>query len=1055
MRILILLIFFLLVYDCKPQNEILLPKAKNGILDLRNWDFNEEANGIIPLDGEWEFHWMQLLDSKDFINNPISKPIYARIPGVWNQYNRTSQENTQALENNVFSNLEGKYGLASGIGYATYRLKILLPPNSKDEIFSLRSEEQRTAFKIFVDSKLLKSVGKVGKTELESIPKLMPATVLFISKGNEIELIMQVSNFHHRKGGILNRVYLGRVEEIQSFTNSKRAIDFSVAGILLIISLYHFIYWFVRKKDTLLLIFTLFSALILLRSLFIGEHLLEEFFSNLRYETAQFMKLIIIYWTPALGIHFFNLLFPNSFSRRSNQVSYFIAILFTGFAILAPIRILTFTGIIYVFLIPIFITYVFSIIWYSLLKWERYTIVSLLGVSVFLIFSIKDILIENELKAFVYYSPIGIISIVFSQAISLSMRFSNAFSEKEELLQTLDQKVITRTSELEFERQKAIKRMKEFEKYNEALARLTESKSIASGNLRKALEEITEIAADVLDVGRVCIWKFDRNIGIILSMDLFEKINNKHTEGLLFYEKDYPSYFKHLQENRILVIDDVYTSSMTIDIFKAYFETADIHAILNVSIWYAGNLRGFISFENRITKRNWTAEETNFATSIASLVSNAFESSEKHLAQIKEVWARAEIEILNEITVNLVESPSLDNALMFIFDHMMKMYGLELLVLYFIEDNTNKAIPYKARGKNVPEEIFNFVKSTKWDIAEDKSFLKKVIKRNKISTLSKVKLKKIELDIESSFVSRFGVKSVFAMPIIVRSQIVGIFVSYNFKKRLSFTKNQIESIARFGNQIAGIIQKGKILEETKIQKQEIEKLAESRKRLSMIGEMSSGIVHDIKNPMSTIKGFASMVMDSDLSVEKRNEYLDLIKREIDRLNDMTFEILDFSKGKVQFNFSVCEAEEFLDEVYHFLKIDFEYAGILFYIESSYKGKMSIDKDRIRRVIVNLANNAREAMSESRLDYTFNIRLSKEKDRFVFSLSDNGPGLSESIEGKIFEAFATEGKARGTGLGLFMSKWIIEQHGGNLTYTSDKNKGTDFFISLPEVIQGIN
>ena len=422
------------------------------------------------------------------------------------------------------------------------------------------------------------------------------------------------------------------------------------------------------------------------------------------------MKLIIIYWTPALGIHFFNLLFPNSFSRRSNQVSYFIAILFTGFAILAPIRILTFTGIIYVFLIPIFITYVFSIIWYSLLKWERYTIVSLLGVSVFLIFSIKDILIENELKAFVYYSPIGIISIVFSQAISLSMRFSNAFSEKEELLQTLDQKVITRTSELEFERQKAIKRMKEFEKYNEALARLTESKSIASGNLRKALEEITEIAADVLDVGRVCIWKFDRNIGIILSMDLFEKINNKHTEGLLFYEKDYPSYFKHLQENRILVIDDVYTSSMTIDIFKAYFETADIHAILNVSIWYAGNLRGFISFENRITKRNWTAEETNFAMSIASLVSNAFESSEKHLAQIKEVWARAEIEILNEITVNLVESPSLDNALMFIFDHMMKMYGLELLVLYFIEDNTNKAIPYKARGKNVPEEIFNFVK---------------------------------------------------------------------------------------------------------------------------------------------------------------------------------------------------------------------------------------------------------------------------------------------------------------------------------------------------------
>jgi signal transduction histidine kinase len=103
---------------------------------------------------------------------------------------------------------------------------------------------------------------------------------------------------------------------------------------------------------------------------------------------------------------------------------------------------------------------------------------------------------------------------------------------------------------------------------------------------------------------------------------------------------------------------------------------------------------------------------------------------------------------------------------------------------------------------------------------------------------------------------------------------------------------------------------------------QIEKLSESRKRLSIIGQMASGIVHDIKNPMSTIKSFAELVRGGNLSNIEKEEYLSYISREIDRLSDMTYEILDFSKGNIQLFIQNEFISKILNEVYEFLKIDF-------------------------------------------------------------------------------------------------------------------------------------
>lgn len=229
--------------------------------------------------------------------------------------------------------------------------------------------------------------------------------------------------------------------------------------------------------------------------------------------------------------------------------------------------------------------------------------------------------------------------------------------------------------------------------------------------------------------------------------------------------------------------------------------------------------------------------------------------------------------------------------------------------------------------------------------------------------------------------------------------------------------------------------------------QELEKLAESRKRLSTVGEMASGIVHDIKNPMTAIKAFADLAADSSVSEQDRKEYLAYIRREIDRLNDMAFEILDFSKGKITLNMESHNVKEFMNELYEFLRYDFKYLGIPFKLDCSYSGNLRFDRDRFRRVLINMANNAREAMQDVKPHYSLSLSADEDGEYIRFTVSDTGPGIPESLKGRLFETFATEGKKKGTGLGLFTSRTIVDQHGGKISWMSEADKGTEFRIFI--------
>jgi len=224
--------------------------------------------------------------------------------------------------------------------------------------------------------------------------------------------------------------------------------------------------------------------------------------------------------------------------------------------------------------------------------------------------------------------------------------------------------------------------------------------------------------------------------------------------------------------------------------------------------------------------------------------------------------------------------------------------------------------------------------------------------------------------------------------------------------------------------------------------------AEESKRLAGLGSMAATIVHDLKNPIGTIKGCAEMADDEDLDRDSRKEFLNIIQDEADRLSTLAHEILEFSRGAIDLHIEAVDAQKYMDSNLKSLAPLFEEDEIELSYQIDHDGVIHIDADRMRRVLLNLSTNAIDAMKNAGLEKpAFGIRLHSEDGFAVFTLADNGPGIPEEIRATLFEPFVTHGKSKGTGLGMAIVKKIVEEHGGTIRFETETGKGTTFFIEL--------
>lgn len=215
-------------------------------------------------------------------------------------------------------------------------------------------------------------------------------------------------------------------------------------------------------------------------------------------------------------------------------------------------------------------------------------------------------------------------------------------------------------------------------------------------------------------------------------------------------------------------------------------------------------------------------------------------------------------------------------------------------------------------------------------------------------------------------------------------------------------------------------------------------------RLGLVGQMAGGIIHDFKNPMAAVRSGAEVLQMSSQD-ERTKKLTGIIISQVDRMNNMAHEILDFSRGDSHLKTATTNLKDLVDEFAALNEADCEKRKVKLDLLVDDVPMIMADSDRIYRVIQNIAGNGIDAMPGGG---TLTIKSIADSNGVDLIIADTGIGMSEEVRQKVFEPFFTHGKKRGTGLGMAITKRIIDAHQGSIRVESEMGKGTRFIIHLP-------
>ncbi len=226
---------------------------------------------------------------------------------------------------------------------------------------------------------------------------------------------------------------------------------------------------------------------------------------------------------------------------------------------------------------------------------------------------------------------------------------------------------------------------------------------------------------------------------------------------------------------------------------------------------------------------------------------------------------------------------------------------------------------------------------------------------------------------------------------------------------------------------------------------ELQEKVRRSERLASLGRFASGVAHEIRNPLSSIKGFGQYFAEKFESGSEDRSYADIIIREADRLDRVITELLDFARPR-ELNLHPLTVTAVLNHPLQLIEPDLKKKGISLVRSDGAAGTVAADSDQITQAFLNVLLNAMESMDKGgELRVTTASR--PETGWVEIAISDTGHGISKENLGRIFDPlFST--KKKGTGLGLAITAKIIEAHGGEIKAESEEGKGTVFLIRLP-------
>ncbi|KIL46298.1 two-component system histidine kinase PnpS [Jeotgalibacillus campisalis] len=232
-------------------------------------------------------------------------------------------------------------------------------------------------------------------------------------------------------------------------------------------------------------------------------------------------------------------------------------------------------------------------------------------------------------------------------------------------------------------------------------------------------------------------------------------------------------------------------------------------------------------------------------------------------------------------------------------------------------------------------------------------------------------------------------------------------------------------------------------------------ISELKKLEQMRKDFVANVSHEVKTPITSIKGFTETLLDGAMNDKEALEsFLTIILKESDRLQDLIQDLLDLSKVEQQgFNLAVSNVSitDLLQEARAIMKQKADQKSMEILLDGDQNLFIEGDHDRLKQVFINLISNA---LTYSQPRGEIRLTVTDQTERVLIKVEDDGIGMEQEEIPRIFERFYRVDKARsrnsgGTGLGLAIVKHIVEVHHGEISVTSEPNKGTAFLISLPK------
>ncbi len=240
----------------------------------------------------------------------------------------------------------------------------------------------------------------------------------------------------------------------------------------------------------------------------------------------------------------------------------------------------------------------------------------------------------------------------------------------------------------------------------------------------------------------------------------------------------------------------------------------------------------------------------------------------------------------------------------------------------------------------------------------------------------------------------------------------------------------------------------KLAEEMLEKVHELEDDLRQKEKLAAIGDLTAGVAHEIRNPLSSIKGYATyfkQIFPQDSSEEKAAK---IMIEEVDRLNRAIEDLIGVTRS-TDVKLTDADISDICSKICFLLEPEARQKGLEIVCKCSEQNSIitQADPDRLRQAILNIALNAMESFNEGKTqEKKVILDLVKEKSSIVIIIQDNGSGIPQEILNRVFDPYFTT-KSKGTGLGLVMAKNIIDAHNGKLKISSSEN-GTEVKIYIP-------